>query len=246
MRLSNKTALITGSTSGIGQAIAEAFAREGARVLITGRDEARGQAVVQGITSVGGQASFIRFEATDNAEIHRLAEAATAELGHIDILVNNAGIFTAGQTEATDEATFDAMMATNVKAPYFLTALIAPQMAERGSGKIINITTMVAHVGTPGLALYGATKAALTLLTKAWAAEYGPRGVNVNAISPGPVRTPMAATLGDAFEQMGASLPARRVARPEEIAAAALYLASDDAAFVHGATLPVDGGRIAV
>lgn len=171
---------------------------------------------------------------------------STFVFGPIDILVNNAGIFPFGPTAQTDESTFDTVIGTNVKAPYYLTAALAPQMAERGSGKIINITTMAAHVGMSGMALYGASKAAVTLLTKSWAAEYGPSGVNVNAISPGPTRTPGTLEMGEGLDELASTLPAGRPADPAEIAAAAVYLASPEANFVHGITLPVDGGRTAI
>ena len=246
MRLQGKTALVTGGTSGIGQAIAEAFAREGARVVVSGRNEQRGQAVVDAIRAKGGQATFIAADQTSVEGVRRLAKEATTVLGPIDILVNNAGIYPFAPTAQVDEATFDATIATNVKGPFYLTAALAPHMAERGRGKIINITTMAAHVGIPGQALYGATKAALTLLTKAWATEFGPHGVNVNAISPGPTRTPGTAGWGEGLEQLAQTVPARRAALPSEIAEAVVYLASDEANFVHGATFPVDGGRIAI
>lgn len=140
MRLQGKTARVTGATSGIGRAIAEAFAREGARVVISGRNSQRGQVVVDGIRAVGGQATFLAADQASVEEVRRLAAEATAILGHIDILVNNAGIGFWGTTEQTDEATFDATIAINVKGPFYLTAALAPQMAQRGSGKIINIT----------------------------------------------------------------------------------------------------------
>ncbi len=245
MRLQGKRALITGGTAGIGRAIADAFAREGARVVIAGRDAARGHAAAQAIAAAGGDATFIQADVSVVAQARDLAEAATTALGQVDILVNNAGTYLFGSTDGTDESTYDTMMNTNVKGPFFLTGALAPGMAARGSGKIINITTMVAYFGMPGAAAYGASKAAVDLLTKAWAAEYGPRGVNVNAISPGPVRTEGAAALGDVLEQLASVAPAGRPAEPAEIAAAAVYLASDEAAFVHGATLAVDGGRVA-
>jgi len=160
--------------------------------------------------------------------------------------VNNAGIFPFGSTLETAEATFDNAYAVNVKAPFYLTGSLATKMAGRGAGKVINITTMVAHFGMPGMALYSSTKAALTLLTKAWAAEFGSKGVNVNAIAPGPVRTPGTEGMGDGLDQMAKTLPAGRVAQPWEIAEAAVYLASEESSFVHGAILPVDGGRVAV
>ena len=246
MRLQGKTALVTGSTSGIGQAIAQAFAREGAEVVVTGRNEQRGKAVVETIRAAGGTAIFLSADLTTKAEVDRLAREATEALGHIDILVNNAGIAAGGPTAKVDEATFDAVVMMNVKAPYYLTAALAPQMAERGAGKIINITTMAAHIGMPGLALYGATKAALTLLTKSWTAEFGRSGVNVNAIAPGPTRTPLSEADEESLAQMASTVPAGRAALPSEIAEAAVYLASPEADFVHGVTLPVDGGRTAI
>ena len=246
MRLQGKTALITGGTAGIGQAIAEAFAREGARVVITGRNAQRGQAVVDTIRARGGQATFLPADQTAVEAMRRLAQEATAVLGPIDILVNNAGIYSFAPTAQVDEATFDTAFATNVKGPFYLTAELAPHMAERGRGKIINITTMAAYVGIPEMALYGATKAALALLTKSWATEFGPHGVNVNAISPGPTRTLGTESMGKELDQLAQTLPARRTASSSEIAKAAIYLASDEANFVHGATLPVDGGRIAI
>ena len=246
MRLQGKTALVTGSTSGIGQAIAEAFAREGARVVVSGRNAHRGKAVVEAIQAAGGTAAYVQADLITKAEADRLAREASEIFGPIDILVNNAGIYTFGPTAQTDEATFDAHIATNVKSPFYLTAALAPHMAEQRSGKVINITTMVAYIGEPGMALYGATKAALALLTKSWATEFGPSGVNVNAIAPGPTRTPGTAVLGEALDQLASTLPARRAASPSEIAEAAVYLASNEANFVHGVTLPVDGGRIAI
>jgi NAD(P)-dependent dehydrogenase (short-subunit alcohol dehydrogenase family) len=241
MLLQGKRALITGGTSGIGRAIAAAFVHAGARVVIAGRDQARGEAVAREL----GNATFIKADVSSLADVRRLAAAATATLGQVDILVNNAGIYHFAPTHELSEADFDAMVATNLKGPYFLTAALAPGMAARGYGKIINITTMAAYVGLPGAAAYGATKAALDLLTKTWAAEYGPSGVNVNAISPGPVRTEGTAGMGEGLYLLASKAPAGRPAQPSEIAAAALYLAGDDAAFVHGATLRVDGGRTA-
>jgi NAD(P)-dependent dehydrogenase (short-subunit alcohol dehydrogenase family) len=246
MRLQGKTALVTGATSGIGQAIAHALAREGTHVVVTGRDAQRGQTVVEAIRAAGGSAAFVGADVTSKPAIDRLAREATEVFGPIDILVNNAGIYPFGPTAQTDEATFDAVITTNVKGPFYLTAALAPQMAERGSGKIINVTTMAAYVGIPEMALYGASKAALALLTKSWAAEFGPSGVNVNAISPGPTRTLGTTEMGEGVDQLARTLPAGRPAEPWEIAEAAVYLASPQADFVHGITLHVDGGRTAI
>jgi NAD(P)-dependent dehydrogenase (short-subunit alcohol dehydrogenase family) len=244
MQLSGQRALVTGATSGIGQAIAEAFAREGASVIVTGRDAARAAQVVDSIQSEGGTAVAAVADLSDPAGVETLV-AAVDRLGPLDILVNNAGIYPFGPTPQVEPALFDAVMGTNLRAPYFLTAALAPRMAARGRGRIINITTIAAHIGTPTNGLYGASKAALELLTKTWAAEFGPSGVNVNAIAPGPVHTPGTAPVGELLEQFAKTLPASRPGTPEEIAAAALFLAGESAAFVHGTTLFVDGGAIA-
>src|SRR5215475_9535901 len=144
------------------------------------------------------------------------------------------------------EDMFERVYALNVKVPYFLVAALAPLMAQRGKGAIVNLSTMAAEYGAPGMSLYGSSKAALNLLTKAWAAEYGPKGVRVNAVSPGPTRTEGTAAMGDGLQQLAAQAPAGRPAAPEEIAEAIVFLATDRASFVQGAILPVDGGRTAV
>ena len=245
--LTGSTALVTGGNSGIGRAAALALARLGAHVVLSGRDAPRGQQVVAEIRAAGGQADFAAADLADEASARQLAWTAT-ELGggHVDILVNNAGIFPFGPTHEVSEADFDRVYAVNVKAPFFLVAELAPAMAKRGHGAIINIGTMVAQFGAAEMALYGSSKAALVLLTKSWAAEYGPAGVRVNAVSPGPTRTEGTAAMGEALDQLAAAAPGGRPGLPEEIAAAITYLASDAASFVHGAVLPVDGGRIAV
>jgi NAD(P)-dependent dehydrogenase (short-subunit alcohol dehydrogenase family) len=207
MQLQGKTALVTGATSGIGEAIAHAFAHEGAQVVVSGRDAQRGLAVAQ---AIGQQSRFcVVADLTSSTDIARLISETRKLVGSIDILVNNAGIFPIDETARIDAATFDAVIATNVKALFFLTAAFAPHMAERRSGKIINITTVLAHKGFSGGALYGASKAALALLTKAWAAEFGPSGVNVNAIAPHLVRTPGTEDSIEGVEEIANSLPAR-------------------------------------
>ena len=169
------------------------------------------------------------------------------ENGHVDILINNAGVFPFGPTDQTSEETFDDVYALNVKAPFFLVAELAPLMAQQGKGAIVNVSTMVADYGAAGLSLYGSSKAAVNLLTKAWAAEYGPKGVRVNAVSPGPTRTEGTVAMGeDALRQLAAQAPAGRPAAPEEIAEVIVFLASDRASFIQGAIVPVDGGRTAV
>ncbi|HYZ54784.1 MAG TPA: SDR family oxidoreductase [Streptosporangiaceae bacterium] len=244
--LQGMSALVTGGTSGIGRAAAVALARLGAHVVISGRDEIRGKQVAEDIRPAGGQADFLAADLRDEASARSLAVRARELTGHIDVLVNNAGIYPFGPTDQTSEQDFDAVFALNVKAPYFLVAELAPDMARRGHGAIINVTTMVAEFGLAGMSLYGASKAALVLLTKSWAAEYGPHGVRVNAVSPGPTRTEGTGAMGEDLDQLAAMAPAGRPATAEEIAEAITFLATNRASFVHGAVLPVDGGRIAV
>jgi NAD(P)-dependent dehydrogenase (short-subunit alcohol dehydrogenase family) len=245
--LMGNTVLVTGGNSGIGRATALAMAGRGAHVVLSGRDASRGEQVVAAIRAQGGTADFVASDLSDEASARQLAKQAT-ELGggHVDILVNNAGVFPFGATHDATEDDFDKVYAVNVKAPFFLVAELAPKMAERGHGAIVNVTTMVAEFGMAQMALYGSSKAALVLLTKSWAAEYGPAGVRVNAVSPGPTRTEGTAGMGEALDQLAAAAPSGRPGLPEEIASAVVYLASDEASFVQGALLPVDGGRVAV
>jgi NAD(P)-dependent dehydrogenase (short-subunit alcohol dehydrogenase family) len=245
--LKDRTALVTGSTSGIGKATAIALAARGARVLVVGRNEQRARDVVAEIEGGGGSATYRLATLSDLESARDLVQWATeAGDGHVDILINNAGVALLGPSSAATEAEFDETFALNVKVPFFLVAELAPAMAERGWGSVVNVSTMVASFGQGGMAMYGASRAALELLTKAWAAEYGPSGVRVNAVAPGPTRTAlMEAVPEEMVSQLAALAPAGRVARPEELAAAIVFLASDDASFVHGVTLAVDGGRVA-
>ncbi|HEY1569900.1 MAG TPA: SDR family oxidoreductase [Pseudonocardiaceae bacterium] len=242
-----RTALVTGGTSGIGRAVATQLAERGAHVIITGRDRDRGDQAVRDIRAAGGDADFLPADLADTDSVRKLAkESVAVGDGHVDVLVNNAGTFPFAPTAQVTETDFDTAYAVNVKAPFYLVAELAPLMAERGGGAIVNVTTMVASFGQAGMPLYGSTKAALQLLTKSWAAEFGPAGVRVNAVSPGPTRTEGTQVMGDALDQLAATTPANRVSTPDEIAAGIVFLASDAARMVHGAVLPVDGGRLAV
>ena len=241
------TALVTGATSGIGRAAADKLTQSGVHVILVGRDVARGEAAIAAIRAAGGKADFISFDLRDAASARAVARKAV-ELGNgrVDILINNAGIFPFGPTHETSEQSFDEIYALNVKASYFLVAELAPLMARQGKGAIVNVSTMVADYGAPDMSLYGSSKGAINLLTKAWAAEYGPKGVRVNAVSPGSTRTEGTAAMDDALQQLAAQAPAGRPAVPGEIAEAIAFLATDGASFIQGAILPVDGGRTAV
>ena len=244
---SNSTALITGGTSGIGLATARKLARLGFHVLVVGRNAERGKKALEEIRAAGGKADFISSDLRDAASTREVAKWAI-ELGNgqLDILINNAGIFPFGPTHEMTEEQFDSVYSTNVKAPYFLVAEVAPLMAKRGKGAIVNISTMVADYGATGMSLYSSSKAAINLLTKAWAAEYGPKGVRVNTVSPGPTRTEGTEAMGEGLEQLAAQAPAGRPASAEEIAEAIVFLTTDRASFIQGAKLAVDGGRTAI
>jgi NAD(P)-dependent dehydrogenase (short-subunit alcohol dehydrogenase family) len=239
--LAGQRALVTGATSGIGRAVALQLARDGAEVLVHGRDATRGAETVQEISDGGGNARFIAADLGDAADVQRLASDA----GDIDILINNAGISVFGPTAEFDLAAFDRMFASNVRAPFQLVAAIAPGMAARGHGSIVSLSSMAGGVGLVGGAAYGATKASLEAMTRAWAAEYSPSGVRVNAIAPGPVYT--ATPSGPEFiKALGETTPMHRASQPEEIAEVIAFLASPGASYITGTTIAVDGGRRAI
>jgi NAD(P)-dependent dehydrogenase (short-subunit alcohol dehydrogenase family) len=242
-----ETALVTGATSGIGRAVANKLAELGTHVLVVGRNKERGEKTIAAIRAAGGQAHFIQSDLRDASSAREVARC-TVKLGdgHVDILINNAGIYPFGPTHETSEESFDKVYSLNVKVPYFLVAELAPLMAKRGKGAIVNLSTMVADYGMSGMSVYGSSKAAINLLTKVWAAEYGPSRVRVNAVSPGPTRTEGTDSLGEGLQQLAAQAPAGRPAKAEEIAEAIVFLATDRASFIQGAKLAVDGGRTAV
>ncbi len=234
------TALVTGATSGIGRATALRLAQDGWDIVVHGRNPERGADVVREIEAEGGRARFVAADLNDVAAVRALVD----EVGTVDVLVNNAGESWFGPSASLDETTFNGLFDGNVRSAYFLVAGIAPGMAERSSGSIISLSSMAGQVGLVGGAAYGATKAALSSMTRSWAAEFSPRGVRVNAVAAGPVfSTPKKTEL---IEQLGATTLLGRGAQAEEIAEVIAFLASDKASYLTGATLAADGGRTAV
>ncbi|HEX4087882.1 MAG TPA: SDR family oxidoreductase [Trebonia sp.] len=248
-RLQGRTALVTGSTDGVGVGIARALAHEGAFVVVSGRNAARGEKVVAEIAERGGAAAFVGADLAGGlAAARALADAAQAAAGGpIDILVNNAAMLIApGPTAEIGEELIDGALAVNVKSVMLLTGVIAPGMAARGNGAIVNVGSINGLVGMGGSALYSATKAAIHSLTKSWAAEYGPSGVRVNTVAPGPTLTERNAAFADRIAPIVGRAPSRRMGTTGEVGRVVAFLASDDASHVHGATLSVDGGLSAV
>jgi NAD(P)-dependent dehydrogenase (short-subunit alcohol dehydrogenase family) len=244
LSLRGKTALVTGSTSGIGRGIAAALAAERVHVVISGRDATRGELAVEALRKAGGRADFVAADLGASAAAARKLATQAAEVlgGTIDILVNNAGIYPVGPTSAVTDDTLDSLLAINIRAPHVLVATIAPAMVTRGHGVIVNIGSWMGSLGIPISALYGATKVALEQMSRSWAAEYGHGGVRVNAIAPGVVLTEGNESARAIIEQMVAPTPAARFGTPTDIANAVVFLASDQASFLHAATLAVDGG----
>jgi NAD(P)-dependent dehydrogenase (short-subunit alcohol dehydrogenase family) len=250
--LSDRVALITGGASGIGRATALLFAREGAAVAIVDRDTQAGESVAAEITASGGRALFEAGDVTIAADCRRVVERVAREFGGINILFNNAGIIRRASVVELSEEDWDRVMAVNVKSIYLMSREVIPTMAKAGGGSIINTASGWGISGGPRAAVYCASKGAVVLLTKAMAIDHGPQKIRVNCICPGDTDTAMlrneAQQLGepsDRFLAEAAHRPLGRVGKPEEIAQAALYLASDASSFVTGTALVVDGGGLA-
>jgi NAD(P)-dependent dehydrogenase (short-subunit alcohol dehydrogenase family) len=240
--LEGSTALVTGATSGIGQAIARQLAGLGAEVVVHGRSADRGDKTVRAIEDAGGKARFVTADLAKPDEVRRLA----ADAGSVDILVNNAGVYRFGATADTDDAFFDEHVNLNLRAPYLLVQQLVPAMAERGKGAVISLSTVAASTPARQAGIYGATKAGLELLTRVWADEFGPSGVRVNAVSAGPTETPGSAAIPGLTGGMATTTTLGRVASPDEIASAVIFLASPAASYVNGAVLHATGGQLAI
>jgi 3-oxoacyl-[acyl-carrier protein] reductase len=251
MRLNGKVAMITGGAAGIGKATAQVFAREGAKVAICDISEPLGQEVVK---SLGADAMFTRVDVTNRAEVQQWAEDVFAKYGHIDILVNNAGITRDGQfikmkdgelVKQMSEEAFDTVISVNLKGVFNCTQAVSPFMVKQGSGVILNASSVVGLYGNFGQTNYVATKAAVIGMTKVWSRELGKYGIRVNAVAPGFIMTDMVARMPEeVLAGMRAKTPMGRLGEPEDIANTYLWLASDEAAYVHGATISVDGGIV--
>lgn len=245
MDFKDKTALITGSGAigGLGHTVASVLAQAGAEVVITGRDAAAGEVALKAITAAGGRARFVR---ADLGTVDGVRELA-AEAGAVDVLVNNASIVPFGATEGYDPELYDEAFGANVRATFFLTSLLAPQMAQRGGGSIVNVSSTAARLGIGGLAVYGATKAAVESFTRTWAAEFAAGNVRVNAVSPGPMLTAKTVELmGPDVGGMAGTTALGRAAQPAEVAEVVAFVASDRASYMTGAVVAADGGRTAI
>lgn len=237
--LDGQIALVTGATSGIGRAVAKQLAAQGATVLVHGRNAARAAQVIEEIELDGGHARFVPADLSNAHGIQLLVE----QVGEVDILINNAGSAWFGATADLTAEGLDALFDSNVRAPYLLTAALAPAMVKKSSGNIVSIASMAGIVGLAGGAAYGATKISLVGLTRSWAAEFSPSGVRVNAIAPGPVYT---ASDPANITALGKTTLLGRAAQPEEIARVIGFVVSPAASYITGAVIPVDGGRTAV
>jgi len=252
MRLAGKVALITGGTSGIGRATAALFAREGAKVALTGRDEVRGRVVLHEVKSAGSEAIFVRSDVRLADDCRRAVDETIKAFKRLDILFNNAGVFFPHTVPDSSEEEWDQTLDVNLKGTYLMSKFALPHMIAQRSGAIVNNSSGWGLVGGDAAAAYCASKGGVVLLTKAMAVDHGRQGIRINCICPGDVETPMlpedARQRGldwDEYLKGAANRPLGRIGKPEEIARAVLFLASDDSSFMTGSALVVDGGGTA-
>jgi NAD(P)-dependent dehydrogenase (short-subunit alcohol dehydrogenase family) len=250
--LDNKVILVTGGTSGIGRSSAELFAKEGAKVALTGRRATEGEDVVAAIKRAGGSALFIQADLTEINRIPDIIERTVAVFGRLDGAFNNAGVVGGGPIETLDEATWDRVVDTNLKAHFFaLQAQVAQLKKQGGGGAIVFNSSILAQLGAPGTSIYSASKGGIDALTRAAAVELGPFNIRVNSVNPAITRTPMTEGRitknadGSESHPLAVGVPLGRLAEPEEMAQVALFLLSDRASYVSGQSIVVDGGQSA-
>lgn len=240
--LEGSTALVTGATSGIGRAIALQLSALGAEVVVHGRSVERGSMLVEEVKKTGGNARFVAADLEDADDVRRLA----AEAGPVDILINNAGVYRFAATAESDDSFFEEHINVNLRAPYILVQLLAPGMAERGRGVVVNLSTIAAGTPARGAGIYGASKAGLELLTRVWADEFGRGGVRVNTVQAGPTETPGTAATPGVTDALGEVTALGRAAVAEEIANVITFLASPGASYINGAVVQATGGQAAI
>lgn len=242
MKLQDRVAIVFGGTSGLGEATAKAYANEGAKVVVTGLSVEDGQRIVNAIEDNDQQATFVKADVTDKAQIQAVVDKALETYGQIDILYNGAGIHDAyDNVVELDEDLYDKLMAINVKAPYLASKAVIPYFIKQGKGAIINVGSQATQMAGPGGSAYVTSKHAVLGFTKQLAFDFGSQGVKANILSPGFIETPMTDGIDD--ERLG-RIPAQRAGKPEEIAALAVFLASDDSNYMHGANVFMDGGWV--
>ena len=244
MRLEGKVALITGGANGIGKVTAERFLVEGAKVIISDINEEQGNQTVDELQQYG-EISFIQADVSNSQQVNSMVQSIIKKHKKIDILINNAGITIDGMLTKMDESSWEKVLSVNLSGVFICTKAVIPFMLEQESGVILNASSIVGIHGNIGQTNYAATKAGVIGLTKSWAKEFGAKGIRVNAVAPGFIATDMTATIPPKLlEAMAHKTPLRKLGQPEDIAAAYLYLASDDASFVTGTILNVDGGLV--
>lgn len=245
-RLDGRVAIVTGGSQGIGEATALRFAQEGAQIVIADVLEDKGQAAAEHITEeTGVEAVFVQADMTQSADTDAMAEAAVEAFGRLDILVNNAGITRDATLKKMTEEQFDQVVAVNLKGVFNATKSVRPHMVEQNYGRILNAASIVGLYGNFGQTNYVATKSGVIGMTKTWARELGRKGITVNAVAPGFIETPMIAHVPDkVIGTFTERTPVQRLGKPEDIANAYLFLASDEASFITGVCLSVDGGLV--